>query len=286
MPSCLFVSDLHGSISRYKRLFSLIRDERPAAVFLGGDLLPSFLRPSGGHEDFVHGFLLPQFESLRDHLKDAYPRVFLILGNDDGRIWEPDFAGIATAGLWEYMHNRRVEFDAYDVYGYACVPPTPFLNKDWERYDVSRHVEPGCVSPEEGMRTVDADLREIRHGTIKSDLDALTGDRDLTNAICLFHTPPYQTHLDRAALDGKVIDHVPLDPHVGSIAVRRLIETRQPLVTLHGHIHESARLTGHWRDQIGRTHMFTAAHDGRELAVVRFDSDDPENATCELRTTT
>jgi len=35
---------------------------------------------------------------------------------------------------------------------------------------------------------------------------------------------------------------------VGSIAVRRFIEERQPLLTLHGHIHESARLTGDWRE--------------------------------------
>ena len=51
---------------------------------------------------------------------------------------------------------------------------------------------------------------------------------------------------------------------------------------LHGHIHESPRLTGKWRQQIGRTHAFTAAHDGPELALVRFDLDDLDNATREL----
>ncbi len=47
-------------------------------------------------------------------------------------------------------------------------------------------------------------------------------------------------------------------------------------------IHEAPRLTGEWRVQIGRTHCFTAAHDGPELALVRFDPDDLENATREL----
>jgi Icc-related predicted phosphoesterase len=98
----------------------------------------------------------------------------------------------------------------------------------------------------------------------------------------LFHSPPYQTKLDRAALDGKMVDHVPVDVHVGSIAIRRLIEARQPLVTLHGHIHESAELTGSWKDRIGRTHIFSAAHAGPELALVRFDTDDLEQATREL----
>ncbi len=41
-----------------------------------------------------------------------------------------------------------------------------------------------------------------------------------------------------------MVDHVPLDLHVGSMAVRRFIESRQPMLTLHGHIHESA-----WKGQ-------------------------------------
>ena len=96
------------------------------------------------------------------------------------------------------------------------------------------------------------------------------------------HAPPYDTHLDRAALDGKSIDHVPIDVHVGSIAVRRFIEARQPLLTLHGHVHESARLTGSWRERIGRTWCLSAAHDGPELALVRFDPEDPGGAVRDL----
>jgi hypothetical protein len=171
-----------------------------------------------------------------------------------------------------------VEVAGVPVYGYACVPPTPFLWKDWERYDVSRYVPPGSVSPEEGWRSVDVAEHDVRYGTIWGDLGELAGDVDLSRAVLLFHTPPAETNLDRAALDGKSVDHVPLDLHVGSIAVRRFIETRQPLVGLHGHIHESARLTGSWKDRIGRTRLFTAAHDGPELALVRFEPEDPDGA--------
>lgn len=111
---------------------------------------------------------------------------------------------------------------------------------------------------------------EIRYETIANDLERLTGEDDLERAVMLFHTPPYQTALDRAALDGKMVDNVPLDPHVGSIAVRRFIESQQPMLTLHGHIHESARITGSWQERIGRTICLGAAHDGPELAVVSF----------------
>jgi hypothetical protein len=79
-----------------------------------------------------------------------------------------------------------------------------------------------------------------------------------------------------------MVDHVPLDVHVGSIAVRRFIEARQPWLTLHGHVHESARLTGAWRDRILGTPMLSAAHDGPELALVRFDLERPETASRSL----
>jgi Icc-related predicted phosphoesterase len=105
----------------------------------------------------------------------------------------------------------------------------------------------------------------------------------MDHAVFVFHSPPHRTNLDRAPLDGKSVEHVPLDVHVGSIAIRRFIERTQPLVTLHGHVHESARLTGSWRDTIGRTHLFTAAHDGPELALVRFDLENPAAAVRELR---
>jgi uncharacterized protein len=286
MDECFFVSDLHGAPGRYRRLFERIRAEAPAGVFLGGDLLPSALAPSrgpdGAQAEFVAEVLEPGFVALRHALGEGAPRVFLIPGNDDCRIEEELLRAAAARGAWDYAHGRRLSFGRFPVLGYACVPPTPFRLKDWERYDVSRYVDPGCVSPEEGSRTVRVEEREARWGTIQRDLDDLAGEADLAEAICLFHAPPYQTPLDRAALDGRSFEHVPLDVHVGSIAVRRFIERRQPRLTLHGHVHESARLTGEWRTRLGRTHCLSAAHDGPELALVRVDPARPEAATREL----
>ena len=65
-------------------------------------------------------------------------------------------------------------------------------------------------------------------------------------------------------------------------SIRRFIESRQPCITLHGHIHESARFTGSWQDRLGRTYAFSAAHDGPELALIRFELENPAGATREL----
>ena len=282
MPACFFATDLHGRPDRFRRLFAAIRDEAPAAVFLGGDLLPVFGRAGEAPaEGFIDDVLAAGFRALRADLGEPAPRVFLIFGNDDPRREEAALIA-AGDGLWEYAHGRRLALGRFAVYGYACVPPTPFRLKDWERYDVSRFVDPGCISPEEGFRTLEADAGEVRWGSIQRDLESLAGGDDLSAAVFLFHSPPYDTPLDRAALDTVRIDHVPADVHVGSIAIRRFIEARRPLVTLHGHVHESARLTGQWRTRLGPTHCFSAAHDGPELALVRFDPEDPEAATREL----
>jgi Icc-related predicted phosphoesterase len=282
MRPCLFVSDLHGQPDRYEKLFQAIHANRPAAVFLGGDLLPHSLAHSemtgSNDEGFIIGFLAPRFRDLKKQLGNDYPDIFVILGNDDGKIEEPACEELSTEGTWHYVHGRSVEFCGHRIFGYAFIPPSPFLLKDWERYDVSRFVPPGCLSPEKGRRSDDLAPNIVRYATIDKDLKELAGENSVENDVFLFHTPPFETMLDRAATDGRMIDGVPLDLHVGSIAVRRFIESRQPLLTLHGHIHESSFLTGSWKDRIGRTHMFNAAHNGRELSLVHFDLDDPSDA--------
>jgi Icc-related predicted phosphoesterase len=280
MTACIFASDLHGHPDRYDALLETITRERPEVVFLGGDLLPSGVRRllAAGEDDFLTGFA-HELGLLQATLGAAYPRILLILGNDDGRDAEDELRRGEATGLWEYVHGRRTEVAGFEIHGYACVPPTPFLFKDWERYDVSRFVDPGCVSPEEGLRTVQLPESEVRFGTMARDIEALVQGEDLSRTVVLFHAPPYDSRLDRAALDGKTFEGVPLDLHIGSVAIRRFIDERQPHLTLHGHVHESTRMTGVFLERFGRTVSLQAAHDGPELCLVHFDLEAPANAT-------
>jgi Icc-related predicted phosphoesterase len=73
------------------------------------------------------------------------------------------------------------------------------------------------------------------------------------NLVCNFHAPPYNTNIDIAAKLDKNLRPVtkfgaPIMIHVGSQAVRKALEKHQPLLGLHGHIHESRGF-----DYVGRT---------------------------------
>ncbi|MDY0342388.1 MAG: metallophosphoesterase [Lentimicrobium sp.] len=276
MTTCYFVSDLHGSISRYELLFREMIRNKPSFVFLGGDLLPHIHRSARlkgeNIPDFASDFLIPGFKKVRSQLGCNYPEVFVIMGNDDHRVEEPKFVEAAEKELWTYLNTSSFKFGPYTIYGYPFVPPTPFLLKDWEKYDISNAVSTGSLPPDAGFRTVDSD--DTSAATIAEDLEKLTADADMSKAVFLFHSPPYQSLLDQAEV-GKPVSS-PL--HVGSKAILNFIRERQPYLTMHGHIHESARLSGHWQQKFGRTQAFNAAHDGFGLSIIQFQIDNPDLA--------
>lgn len=282
MFECIFVSDLHGNSDKYEKLITYMVENTPEVLFIGGDILPAgngyYKTSVNNYNNYITDYLFGKFEQLQNTLKNNYPLIFLILGNDDVRIDEKHIFEGEKRGLWKYVNQRKVELGEYNLFGYSFVPPTPFQLKDWEKYDVSRYVEHGCISPEEGKRTVEVTKSDIRYSTIKKDLDELVEGEQLNNSIFLFHSPPHNTNLDRAALDNRTIDNVPVDVHVGSIAIKRFIEEYQPLLTLHGHIHESAKLTGYWQEKIGKTICFNGSHNGKELAIIKFNLSKLENA--------
>jgi hypothetical protein len=69
---------------------------------------------------------------------------------------------------------------------------------------------------------------------------------DLARTVFNFHCPPYGSNLDNAAevdADLNVKDAGQTLVPVGSTAVRDAIRTYQPVLSLHGHIHESKGTT-------------------------------------------
>ncbi|MGO9645173.1 MAG: metallophosphoesterase family protein [Candidatus Bathyarchaeia archaeon] len=96
--------------------------------------------------------------------------------------------------------------------------------------------------------------RDVEEEVLEKHLIDLSAQvKDWKHAIVLTHCPPYDTKLDMAPkLDSKFnvvyAGGTPVMLPVGSTSVRKMIEKYQPLLGLHGHIHESKGI-----DHIGRT---------------------------------
>jgi len=276
----IFVSDLHGNQKKFKKLFKVIREKQPDGVFIGGDILPNHLAINEPMEQFIDSVLFQPINEYKKTIKKK-THFFIILGNDDPKKFEYIFINKDRGKLIDYIHFKTIPYHDFFVTGYSFIPPTPFQLKDWERYDVSRFVDVGCVSPEEGIRTEDIDPDEIKYATIKKDISKLIQNAPPQKTIFLFHTPPYKTYLDRAALDGKTVDYAPIDVHIGSVAIMDLIKKHQPMLTLHGHVHETVKLTGNWKQQFQNTISITGADQKESLSLVYFNTQNLENATRE-----
>jgi uncharacterized protein len=139
--------------------------------------------------------------------------VHVIAGNDDP--WTCDKV-IAGGRLVNACDGEIVRVGEYEMLSCSYANPTP-----WD-------------SP-----------RELPENELYTYLEKLadqleTPERSIFN----IHVPPYDTGLDRAAevtpdLTLATRGGQPIEKPVGSTAVREIIERYQPLLSVHGHIHES-----------------------------------------------
>ena len=99
--------------------------------------------------------------------------------------------------------------------------------------------------------------REVDEGVLQEEIDSLAEKvKEIKSAVFNIHVPPIDTAIDQAPkLDNDLKPVVSggdvVMASAGSLAVRRSIEHYQPLVGLHGHIHESRGMV-----KIGRTLCF------------------------------
>jgi Icc-related predicted phosphoesterase len=156
-----------------------------------------------------------------ERLAGSRVRCFVCPGNDDQ--FEVDEI-VARSKHVELAEGRVVEIDGFQLASTGWSNPTP-----WKTY---REEE----EPQLGER-------------IENVVSQVTADPERT--IFSLHCPPYGSGLDDAPeltedMSLKHAGHAPVP--CGSTAVREAIERHQPVLSLHGHIHEAR---GHAR--IGKT---------------------------------
>jgi len=250
---CVYTSDLHGEIRLYHQLLELTASSSAEIILLGGDLLPSF-PPTKRYEDmipnqkkFIDRFLTPFFKAMMETA--GAKQIFLIPGNWD--IGYPYLFKEPNEAIID-LHLRIYPLrNGYELMGYPFVPPTPFRPKDYEKMDDSEALWPPQKNPSyirsadqaDKLQPVDPHLYLRSRETIRDDIDLLPKSLDQKKTVYLMHSPPFGTRLDLIQ-GGK---------SAGSRSIKAFIEENQPLLTLHGHIHESPELSGFYSDRIGKT---------------------------------
>lgn len=273
----LYSSDLHGNPGFYRELLELAADQQVVALIVGGDLLPRkfTLQDAISHQ---RAFVREELRPLLQTFRAAHPQIaiYLVPGNDDWAAAIADLEALEAEGLLYLLHQRVLPLaaDANSsirwIAGYGCVPLTPFSIKDFERRDgdnlpnyslaMAYQSKVGSDSP----LPISAD--ELRaKPSIAEELAQLAAQSDPSQTLYVCHSPPFDLAIDLA--NG--------ERHIGSRSLRRFIETHQPPLTLHGHIHEAPAKTGRYADQIGATWCLNPGNDARRLHAILFDSDAP-----------
>jgi Icc-related predicted phosphoesterase len=276
----LYTSDLHGEISLYQDLSALANSSSAEIIALGGDLLPSF-PPSKRYEDmipnqknFVDQFLLPFFRKISKTI--SVRQILLIPGNWD--LGYPYLFREPIEGIIDLSQKIYRLKNGYEVIGYPFVPPTPFRPKDYEKMDDPVAPWPPQKNPSyirsshqtDQLTAVDPYLYLRERETIREDLKQLPNPLYHKRAIYMMHSPPFGTKLD----------FIRGWKSTGSRSIRAFIEKNQPLLTLHGHIHESPEVSGAYIDRIGETISINpgqSAWSGRDLVKLYAITFEMEN---------
>lgn len=269
MATWFFTSDLHGQSDLYEQVFSLALEREPSALLIGGDLGPHAGSESGVRRQrlWLEGFLV----EFARRLHEAVPgcTLALLMGNDD---WAANVDVLERhhGTLWQHLHERVITIDGVAVVGMSYVPITPFGIKDWERWEDGEDESPsqlhGYRSDASGAVHAFAFDPARRRPTLRDALEQLASQCVPHDSVFVLHSPPH----------GTACDMIGTRTHVGSRAIRAFIEQHQPRLTLSGHIHESARVSGSWRDTVGATVCVNPGQFGQARACgVWFDPTGP-----------
>ncbi|MGB9784865.1 MAG: metallophosphoesterase family protein [Fervidicoccaceae archaeon] len=269
-----FSADIHGSTLVWKKWIKASEVYQANVLILSGDLTGKVLVPIIEHENgtwsakyFGRRWVIESKEGLREfenRLEDS--GVYYIevdkseleeMKNDQNKVYEMMNKKIEER-LREWLELLANEVTKRDFM--AIVYPG---NDDELFIDniLKEYTKYGIIFPERGYTEIGKHEaifspyvnptpwntpREMEEDRLMKYLEELISSiNNVGNSLFVIHPPPYGTQLDLAPqltadLKPVVIGGSVQYQHVGSLAVRRMIEKNQPLVGLHGHIHESS----------------------------------------------
>lgn len=273
-----YASDIHGSDVLWRKFLNAAAAYKASVLIMGGDLTGKVVVPVVERDDGFHVELFgvnhvvagDEVEEMEHRIRanGMYPQRMTSdevarvagLGEGEKEAWFADVMRV-TFGRWLALADERLEPTTR-----CFVMPG---NDDPEGVDRAIEeavkVEPcddrvvefnghTMISLGYANRTPFDSPRELDEEELLRRISALADQAwDMERCVFNLHVPPYDSSLDTAPalteeLEVIMSGSAPRMIPVGSTAVREAIERYQPLLALHGHVHESAGAT-----RIGRT---------------------------------
>ncbi|OLD92143.1 MAG: hypothetical protein AUG84_02045 [Chloroflexi bacterium 13_1_20CM_4_66_7] len=267
MPKIFFATDLHGSEMCWKKFLNAAKFYDADVLICGGDMTGKAIVPvvsENGHYSVALGGEQQTVaaEQVADVEATIRRKGYYPLRMSVERLHELDqspemraqcFQEVMLEGVERWMNMAAEKLRGTGIRCFVC----PGNDDEIEVDEVVKRAE--LVELGEG-RVVELDgFSMISTGwsnhtpwnTHREDTEEKLAERiesmasqiaDASRAIFNLHCPPYKSGLDEApAIDAdlKLLHGGRALRPVGSTAVREAIERHQPLLSLHGHIHES-----------------------------------------------
>jgi len=298
-----YASDVHGSDVCFRKFLNAGKAYNADIIILGGDLSGKLIIPiikgdTGHHSATFQGkswevkgaqeldglikkirftglypFLMEKGDAAKFESQSEKDRLFVRLLSEsieewvklaDERLRDSNMKCLIMPG-----NDDPLEIDQILAKG------RHIINPDGKIVDIDGTYE--LASCSYGNLTPWQCPRDIDEADLRDKIESICGGiKSFDSAIFNFHVPPYDSGLDTAPkiADGlKIVAEMgqPVMIPVGSHAIRESIETHQPLLGLHGHIHESRGTM-----TIGRTLCINAGSEYREEilhgAVIDLDN--------------
>ena len=261
-----YTTDLHGKVWKYKAIIEILKHIKVDLVIIGADILPNG-QTEFGNKLFINEKLPRFFEQIKTP-------IIIDFGNDDFYM----FYDLFKKRVKEYehvfvSHMKEIIIGDYSIIGMHFVPDYPFGIKDWCRSEKDYLIDPSQLG--KPVKTINGYIENINdlekyfeNLPMIEDYLSIMPKPSCKKVIYNMHAPPRTLGFDICG-GGK--------QHVGSYAITKFIQDRKPLLTLHGHIHESSYYSGFTINKLIPETVSIQPGQLHDLTYCTFDLDNIEN---------
>ncbi len=288
----LYGSDFHGSEAVYRKFLSSGLQYKANALIVGGDvtgkaMVPVIHQGGGRYQAELFGEHKTssnpgELESLKKAISSVgfYP---IVLEQDEAQALESDPAQMGArfeqemcnrVRDWMKLAEEKLSPQNITLYFMPGNDDLYSIDKVVDEFEHIRNPDMKRFEMEGGYEVVglsNANMtpwlcaRDVEEAELTSKLDEIAAMiQKPEHTIAVIHVPPFSSGLDTCPDLDKNLKIITQGGQVvmkaaGSPAVKAFIERVQPMLSLHGHIHESP---GHFRN--GRTLMINAGSEYAE----------------------